>query len=92
MIKVTEKIINEMENQYPGITEQIMQFENKALPACSQCGSDDTASVQVGVIGRTIYLATATSKFHLIPNRNKEPDFYCNRCRRYFHAIAQDSP
>ena len=84
MIKVSQTTILKMEAQYPGITEQIMHYENEALPICPLCGSENTASVQVGIIGRTIYLATATSKFHLLPNRNEEPEFYCNHCRKYF--------
>lgn len=84
MIKVSQSTILQMEALYPGITEQINHFESEALSDCPHCTSRDTARVQVGVIGRTIHLSTATSKFHLIPNRNGELEFFCNHCRRYF--------
>ena len=45
----------------------------------------NTASVQVGVIGRTIYMASATSKFHRVPNSEQAlGKYFCNRCRQYF--------
>ncbi len=84
MIKITEHEIRKMEEQRPGITEQIWDFENMDLPACPVCGSADTASVQVGVIGRTIYIASATTKFHLMPNGNGKGIYFCNVCRQQF--------
>lgn len=83
MIKVSPETILQMESQYPGITEQINSFENKVVPACPNCGAEDTAAVNVGVIGRTTLLAVATTKFHLRAN-GKPGDFYCNNCRSYF--------
>ena len=84
MIRKTEQEIKELESQYPGITEQIWRFEQADLPACPVCGSADTASVQVGVIGRTIYIASATTKFHLMPNGNGKGIYFCNVCRQQF--------
>lgn len=84
MIKITEEVIREMEQQHPGITRTIWYFENMEIPACPTCGSGNTASVQVGIIGRTIYLAAATSKFHLTPNGPKKGEYFCNVCHRYF--------
>ena len=84
MIKISEDSIRKLEQSYPGITEQIQHFEALELPACPVCGSDDTASVQVGMIGRTINLCGATSKFHLIPNGNDKGIYYCNDCRQQF--------
>lgn len=84
MIKLTEDQIRKMEEQRPGITEQIWRFENMDLPACPVCGSPDTASVQVGVIGRTIYIGSATSKIHLMLNGNDEGVYFCNVCRKQF--------
>jgi len=73
------------EEQYPGITEQIRQFEEMVLPACPHCGSADTASVQVGVIGRTMYIAGKTKKFKLVMNMsNKLGKYFCNQCKKYF--------
>lgn len=84
MLKVDRKTLDEMEKQRPGVIEQIMRFENAQLPSCPHCGSDDTADVQIGVIGRTINIASATSKFKLIPNAPKPGDYFCNQCKKYF--------
>ena len=70
---------------YPGIEEQLRRFKEAELPSCPHCGSSDTASVQVGVIGRTIYLAASTKKFKLVPNmKDKLGKFFCNNCGKYF--------
>ena len=84
MIKVSENTIKHMESQHPGITKQIWRFELQDIPPCPVCGSTDTASVQVGVIGRTIYLAAATTKFHLLPNGNNKGIYFCNVCKKQF--------
>jgi len=65
-----------MEEQYPGITEQIDRFKKAQLPSCPHCGSADTASVQVGVIGRTITIAASTRKIKLVLNRTHEMGKY----------------
>jgi hypothetical protein len=39
-----------MEEQYPGITEQLNRFDQADLPSCVHCGSVNTASAQVGII------------------------------------------
>ena len=73
------------EERYPGITEQLRQFEKAELPSCPHCGSDDTASVQVGIIGRTIWLAASTKKFKLVPNMvDKQGNYFCNECKKFF--------
>ena len=70
---------------YPGVEEQLRRFKEAELPSCPHCGSSDTASVQVGVIGRTIYLAAMTKKFRLVPNMtDKLGKFFCNNCGKYF--------
>ena len=84
MLKVDDETLDKMEAQHPGILEQLSRFENAQLPACALCGSDDTADVQVGIIGRTIYLAGATTKFKLIPNCPKPGTYFCNACGEYF--------
>ena len=68
MIKIPPEKISQIESMYPGITEQIEYFEKMTLPACPDCGSEDTAIVNVGTIGRTICIAGATTKFHLRAN------------------------
>lgn len=84
MIRKTEEEFKQSESQYPGITEQIWRFEQADLPACPVCGSMDSASVQVGVMGRTINIGAATTKIHLIPNANGKGIYYCNNCKRQF--------
>ena len=84
MIRKTEDEIKQLESQYPEITEQIWRFEQADLPACMACGSADTASVQVGVMGRTINIGAATTKIHLMLNANDEGVYFCNDCRKQF--------
>jgi len=84
MIKVPNSTIEQMEKAYEGITEQIWRFENAQLPPCPHCGSEDTASVQVGIIGRTMHLVAATTKIHPVPNSPIEGKYFCNACRKYF--------
>ena len=86
MLKRKPEELQKLEMDYAGIIENIMRFENQLLPACPSCGSDHTAVIQFGVIGRTILIAGATTKIKLLPN--KAPDdpskFFCNQCERYF--------
>lgn len=84
MLKVDRKTLDELEKQHSGVVEQIMRFENAQLPSCPHCNSNDTADVQVGVIGRTISIAAATTKFKLIPNAPKLGNYFCNQCEKYF--------
>lgn len=84
MLKVSKETLEDLEEKYPGITEQIMRFENAQLPACPNCKSTDTADVQVGIIGRTINIAAATTKFTLIPNGPKPGPYFCKNCKTYF--------
>lgn len=74
-----------LEERYPGITEDIRYFENAVLPPCPHCGSEDTASVQVGIIGRTININAATRKFFLVPNMSdKKGKYLCRQCGKFF--------
>lgn len=84
MIKVDDAALARKEANYPGFLEQLYCFEEMYIPPCHHCGSTDTASVQVGVIGRTIYLAWATIKVKLLPNSSKEGIYWCNTCRLFF--------
>ena len=86
MIKISEDRFSVYEQSYPGITEQILRYERGVLPACVFCSSTDTAVVLRGIIGRTIHLASATSKVKLsikIGNRH----FYCNTCQQLFDLL-----
>lgn len=86
MLKVDQKTLYEMEQQHEGIVKSIMRFEEAELPTCSHCGSADTADVQVGIIGRTIYIAGATTKFKLVPNgSDKKGKYFCNECQKFFN-------
>jgi hypothetical protein len=84
MLRVGQERLDEMEKQYPGIIRTILYFENAKLPACFGCGSEDTADVQRGLIGRTVNIATATTKFKLIPG-GPAPKYFCNTCGRFFY-------
>ncbi len=85
MLKVNQETLDKMESQHKGIVSTILHFEEAELPSCTHCGSNNTASVQVGIIGRTIYIATATTKIKLVPNRTAEMGkYFCNQCGRFF--------
>ena len=79
-----DKSKDELENQYPGIRASINQFKNDSLPACTHCGSENTAVVQIGIIGRTIHIAGATSKVKLIINGPRPGKYFCNACKNFF--------
>ncbi len=83
MLKISKETILQQENMHPGISHQIEYYEHMELPVCPKCNTKDTASVNVGVTARTIFLATATSKFHLQAN-DKQGKYYCNVCKEYF--------
>src|SRR5687767_173408 len=75
-----------LEDSYPDITEQIRRFAEAELPSCPHCGSDNTASVQVGMIGRAITIAESTPKVKLVPSaKDKLGLYFCNACGKYFN-------
>lgn len=84
MIKRKPEELAHMEELYPGIIESIMRFENADLPPCVHCGSENTASVQVGVIGRTMHIDVSTTKIRLLLNGPKPGKYYCNACKKYY--------
>jgi hypothetical protein len=85
MLKVDQETLDKMESQHPGIVETIMFFENAVLPACPHCGAENTADVNVGIVGRSIYLVTATTKAKLVPNeKDKLGEYFCNDCNKFF--------
>jgi hypothetical protein len=83
MLKKTEEELAEMELKYPDIRNQVRHFEAIQVSCCPHCASQNTAVVQCGVIGRTIGIASATTKFHLRANGRPAP-YYCCDCERYF--------
>lgn len=85
MLKVDQATLDKMESQHEGILGNIMLFENAQLPTCALCGSSNTANVQVGIIGRTIYISAATTKMKLVPNtKDKLGKYFCNDCEKFF--------
>jgi hypothetical protein len=84
MLLVNEAELERMEAERPGIRAQIRRFEEKVVPTCSLCGSCETASVFVGIIGRTIAIAGATTKARLIPNGPAPAPYFCWACSSYF--------
>jgi hypothetical protein len=74
-----------MEENYPGITEQIQGYKEAELPSCPHCGSEQTAVVKPGVIGRSITIAASTTKVKLVLNKTAEMGtYFCNICHKYF--------
>lgn len=69
------------EQTYQELYRRFMQME---VPPCTRCGTGNTASVQVGVIGLTIRLAATCSKFKLIANGPKPGKWFCNSCGKFF--------
>jgi len=84
MLKIDNGTMGRMEAQHPGIRESIRRREEETLPVCPRCGSAHTAGVGCGVVGRTIYIAAATTKFKLVPNLPKPGEYYCNDCNEFF--------
>jgi hypothetical protein len=84
MLKVKPSDLEGFERSHPGIRTQILRIESALLPACPACDSTNTADVEVGLVGRTLSIASATTKFHLVPYGPKPGDFFCRDCRRYF--------
>ena len=50
---------------------------------CARCGSTKTAGVHCGIVGRTINLAAATTKFKLIANGPRPGQYFCNACNEF---------
>ena len=84
MLKRSKRQLVELERQYFGITDAIQHFENVELPACPYCQSKDTAQVGCGIVGHSINVAAATTKFKLIPNAPKPGEYFCNGCKKFF--------
>jgi hypothetical protein len=82
---MSSSLYDDVERQYPGFRETVAYWEAQELPSCSRCGSQYTARVSAGLVGRSMRLSGATRKIHLIPNGHPA-DFWCNSCRRYFDS------
>ena len=84
MLKVSPEQLESMEQSYPGIKEQVLSREEADLPSCASCGSANTAAVNVGVIGRSMLIAGATTKIKLVPNCPGLGDYFCNECSKFW--------
>jgi hypothetical protein len=81
MLKVSQEVIDQMERRRPGMRAMIEHYEVAMYPPCPHCQSDHVATVQVGVIGRTINLSAATTKFKLLANGPKARQLFLLRLR-----------
>ena len=84
MLRIDPNAVDRLETTYPGIGETIFYFEEATYPACPCCCSQDTASLQCGIIGRTINIAGATTKLKLIANGPRPGQYFCNSCNEFF--------
>ena len=85
MLRVTEDSLERMKPLYPGIREAVAYYESLNLPRCAICASEDTAKVSAGIVGRSILVASATTKMHFRPN-GRPAEYFCNKCRQYFEV------
>ncbi len=84
---MTEEALARLESGYPGILEYIRKIEASVLPVCTNCESEDTAKVNCGLVGYSMSVAGATTKFKLVPNRTDSMgDYFCNECKAFFEA------
>ena len=92
MLRYSEKQLQRVEANYPGVRESIERFEAMDIPVCPSCSSDDTAVIQVGLIGRTMTIAGGTTKFKLIPNRSTpkwKKKHFCRACEETFDGAEE---
>ena len=85
MLRFAKEELDQLELMYPGIVKTILWFEEAKLQACPHCRSENTATVNCGVVGRTINIAGATTRFKLIPNGPKPGEYFCNACEKFFN-------
>ena len=78
MKKLSSDEINTMNLLYPGLANQVEQYECMVIPSCPLCSSSNTAKVVVEITGRTMSLTRATTKIHLIPNSPRVSDIAMN--------------
>ena len=84
MLKIDKDRLAELEGDYPGISDSVIRFEEATLPVCSHCGSADTAKVQCGIVGRTMNIATATTRIKLLANGPVPGEHFCNTCNEFY--------
>lgn len=79
--------MKEAENSYEGVASQILRFDNRVLPPCPYCNSTDTAVIMRAAIGRTITIASATTKAKIYLGDGKG-NFYCHACKQQFDLLS----
>lgn len=84
MLLIDSSDLERLERQYPGIAASVRYSEEALLPPCCDCGGTDTARVAVGLVGRTIAIAAATTRFILVTNEPIPGRYFCNRCGAFF--------
>ena len=74
-----------LEEKYPGVTEMIEHYKEAKNPACPLCGSENTASMEAGILGYAINIAESMIKFQLVANSwDGMGKYFCNSCGKYF--------
>ena len=94
MLRYSEKQLQRVEANYPGVRESIEHYEAMDIPVCPNCSSHDTALIQVGLIGRTMTIAGGTTKFKLIPNRSEpkwKRKYFCRACEETFDSPEENT-
>ncbi len=86
MLRISQEDLDDWESKYEGTIRQVYYYENACLPSCANCKSSDTAKVAAGLVGQTIRIAAATTKFKLVPN-HRLGKYFCNVCGEYFGAF-----
>ena len=84
MLRVPQEALEQFEEKYDGIILQIMRYEYAELPSCPHCGSANTAQVGIGIIGRSVYISAATTKYCIIANGPKPGEYFCSDCRKFY--------
>lgn len=84
MLRITPLELARKDDAYPGLAAYVHALEANPLPPCPHCQSADTATVQYGIVGRSLSIAAATTKFRLHPNPPAPGKLYCNTCAQYF--------
>jgi len=84
MIKITREQVDKTEHNYPGFKKSLDCYEETPCPSCPHCESSDTAFCSAGIVGRSMALASATTRIKLHANGPFKGEFFCNACKQYF--------
>lgn len=87
MLKLPSASLSELEKQYLGIQAQIEAMEGTPSSSCPRCGREDAARITIGLVGRTLALAAATTRCHLLPSGTDESQgmtWFCRHCQETY--------